>query len=309
MRMKRILIQRLFLMFNCLCFSLWAQQTPIFTHYDYNAVTINPAHAGFYPSADITLTNNGYINQLEGSPKNIGLTLNTPLGERNMGLGAGFISDEVGVTKTTQVYVSYAYKIVFDHNYNKARWWSYNPNVLSFGITAGALFYNEDLLSLGIQNDPNFSTNIQSTIPGLGLGILYNRERFYVGFSAPNILGTVLATDEDINLENSLYAYSGYRFFVTRFQEVMIKPNALLKYVAGAPAQLDLNVTMNYKNRIEAGVGYRTSEAINVMAGFYMFDHFRILYTYNQALRSAPINNSHGIVLSYRLGEGFDQVN
>ncbi|WP_034230311.1 PorP/SprF family type IX secretion system membrane protein [Aquimarina pacifica] len=305
--MKKIITRSLFLICSNICFSVWGQQTPMFAHYDYNTVSINPAHAGYYPDTDITLTNNGYFNQLEGSPRNIGVSVNSPVGDKNMGLGAGFIADEVGVTKTTNLFLSYAYKIVFDHNYNRARWWSYNPNVLSFGMTTGALFYNENLVSLGIQDDPNFTNNTNTTIPTMGVGVLYNHEHIYIGFSAPNVLGTSFASDKDIELENVLYAYGGYRFFATHFQEVMMKPNVLFKYVSGAPAQVDLNFTVNYKNRIEAGIGYRTSESINFLAGFYMFNHFRVLYTYNQALRSSPINNSHGIVLSYRLGEGFVQ--
>ena len=80
------------------------QQTPVFANYNYNTVVINPAHAGFYPNSDITLTNRGYLTQVEGSPRNIGLTVNTPLRSKNMGLGAGVYSDQVGVT-TIPVYL------------------------------------------------------------------------------------------------------------------------------------------------------------------------------------------------------------
>nr|WP_246615784.1 PorP/SprF family type IX secretion system membrane protein [Aquimarina litoralis] len=222
---------------NYLC-SVFAQQTPVFADYNYNTLLINPAHAGFYSNTDITLTNRGYLNQFEGSPRNIGLVFNSPLKSEKVGLGAGFISDEIGVTRTTNLFASYAYKLIFDHNYNRARWWSYNPNVLSFGITAGALLFNENLQELGIQNDPNFENNINTTIPTIGIGILYNRERIYIGFSAQNVLGTSLASGDDVAIETPYYAYMGYRFFATRFQEVMIKPNVLLKYVSGAPLQL-----------------------------------------------------------------------
>ncbi|WP_299261779.1 PorP/SprF family type IX secretion system membrane protein [uncultured Aquimarina sp.] len=305
--MKKIYIQLIVVLLSngfLLC-KMYGQQTPVFANYDYNAILINPAHAGFYPNTDVTLTNRGYLNQIDGSPRNIGLTFNTPLNSRNVGLGAGFSSDKIGVTTATSLFASYAYKIIFDHNYNRARWWSYNPNVLSFGITGGILLYNENLQELGIQNDPNFENNINTTIPTIGIGILYNREHIYVGFSASNVLVNSLASDDNINLDNPLYAYMGYRFFTTRFQELMIKPNVLIKYVSGAPIQTDLNLTVNYKNRIEGGLGYRTNSSINFLAGFYFFDHWRLLYNYNQTLRSNPINNTHGIILSYRFGAGF----
>jgi type IX secretion system PorP/SprF family membrane protein len=220
-------------------------------------------------------------------------------------MGLGFSNDQVGVTTTTNLFGAFAYKIVFDHNYNRARWWSYNPNILSFGITVGAMFYNEDLLSLGIQNDPNFAENINTVIPTLGIGILYNRERIYLGFSAPNLLKNSLSSEDNINLESPYYGYFGYRFFATRFENVLMTPSILLKYVSGAPMQADINTTGNYKNKIEIGAGYRTNASINFLVGFYAYNHLRVLYNYNQALRDTPVNNTHGIVLSYRFGEGF----
>lgn len=281
------------------------QQTPVFANYNYNTVVINPAHAGFYPNSDITLTNRGYLTQVEGSPRNIGITVNTPLRSKNMGLGAGVYSDQVGVTTNTSLFAAYSYKIFFAHNYNRARWWSYNPNVLSFGVTAGVQFYDENLLKLGIQNDPNFANNINTVIPTLGVGVLYNREHIYLGFSAPNVLGNSLSSEDNINLENPYYGYAGYRFYATRFNEVLITPSTLIKYVSGAPIQVDINTTVNYKNKIEIGAGYRTNSSMNFLAGFYISNRLRLLYNYNQALRSTPMNNTHGIILSYRLGEGF----
>lgn len=286
-------------------YKTFGQQTPVFANYDYNTILINPAHAGFYPDADITLTNRGYLNPLDGSPRNIGLTFNTPLKSRNIGLGGGFVSDKIGVTTTSSLFVSYAYKIIFDRFYNRAKWWSHNPSVLSFGITGGLLFQNENLLELGIQNDPNFENNINTTTPTIGIGILYNRENIYLGFSAPNILRNTFNADYQINRDNPFYAYMGYRFFNNVFQELMLKPNILIKHVSGAPIQADLNLTINYKNKFEVGAGYRTSASINFLAGFYLFDHWRILYNYNQTLRSTPINNTHGVIISYRLGAGF----
>ncbi len=287
-------------------YPIFGQQTPVFANYNYNTVIINPAHAGFYPDADITITNRGYLNQIDGSPRNIGLTFNSPLGSENVGLGAGVYSDQVGVTTATSLFGAYSYKLFFDRSYNRARWWSYNPNVLSFGITGGILIYDENLLELGIQNDPNFANNINTIIPTLGIGILYNRERFYVGVSAPNLLGDSLSSEEDnVNIESPYYAYTGYRFFATRFEEVMINPSILIKHVSGAPIQTDFNAKVNYKNKIEVGAGYRTNSSMNFLAGFYISNHLRVLYNYNQTLKSTPINNTHGIVLSYRFGGGF----
>ncbi|WP_109299927.1 PorP/SprF family type IX secretion system membrane protein [Aquimarina sp. AU474] len=301
---NKCLIITIVLSFICWC-SVFAQQTPVFANYNYNTVIINPAHAGFYPDSEFTLSNRGYLNSIDGSPRNIGLLFNSPMRSEKMGLGAGIFSDQVGVTTTTNVFAAYSYKIFFDHNYNRARWWSYNPHVLSFGITAGAMIYDENLLELGIQNDPNFASNINTTVPTLGIGILYNRNKMYFGFSAPNILGDSLSSEDNINLETPYYLYAGYRFFASRFEEVLINPSILTKYVSGAPTQLDFNTIVSYKNKIEVGAGYRTNSSVNLLAGLYLSNHLRLIYNYNQMLRDGPVQTTHGIILSYRLGTGF----
>lgn len=108
-------------------------------------------------------------------------------------------------------------------------------------------------------------------VPTLGVGVLYNRERIYLGLSSPNVLGSSLSSEKNINMVNPIYAYLGYRFFATRFEEVLITPSILIKYVFGAPIQADFNTTINYKNKIEVGAGYRTNSSLNFLVGFHIF--------------------------------------
>lgn len=280
----------------------FGQQTPVFANYSYNNVVINPAHAGYYPDIDITVTNRGHLNGIEGSPKNIGLTVNFPKSFKNVGIGAGISNDRIGVTNITSLFGAYSYKIHF--NSDNSTWWDYNPHVLSFGITGGAMFYNENLLDLNINNDPNFANNVSTIVPTIGAGVFYNRERVYVGLSIPNLLGNSLSSNDNINIKSTYYFNAGYRFFATRFREVMINPSVLVKYISGAPVQADLNTKINYKNKYEFGVGYRTNSSVNILAGFHISKRFRILYNYNKSIDNS-IMDTHGIVLNLRLGEGF----
>ena len=294
-----------FIVLNWLSNPVFSQQTPLFANYNYNALTINPAHAGYYADTDITITDRGYFNKVEGSPRNAGLIFNTPLNSKNVGLGGGIISDKVGVTSSTTVFGAYSYKLFFNSGDTKVRWWEHETHTFSFGIMGGIIQYKEDLLELGIQDDPNFENNINATVPTLGAGFLYNHQNFYVGFSAPNLLGSSLSSDDNINLKSNYYMHAGYRFFTSSFREVLITPSTLVKYVSGAPTQVDINLTASYKNKFEIGGGYRTDSSMSFLAGFYFFNNFRLVYNYNQALINTPISNTHGIVLSYRFGKGF----
>ncbi len=284
---------------------LHAQQTPLFAEYNYNPYLINSAYAGLAPSTEISLGNSGFFNQVEGSPRSFSLSLHTPLNRGKVGLGAGFIRDEIGVTTSTNAFATYSYKIFFDTKKNRPYWQVYTPNSLSFAITGGIQQYQDNLLDLGIMDDPNFAQNINASIPTVGLGILLNLADIYVGLSAPNILGDKLASDDNLDLSSAYYGYLGYRFYSNIFEEIMIKPNLLMKYENGAPFQMDINLAMSYKNKFELGTGYRTNSSINLLAGIYLFKNIRAVYNYNLAFNNSPLGNTHGIIISYLFGEGY----
>lgn len=285
--------------------NIYGQQTPVFSEYNYNTFIINSAYAGFNPSTEITLSSAGFLSQFDGNPKTSSFSISSRLKSDNLGLGFGVLKDEIGVSSNTSIYGAFSYKIFFDSKSNRPHWEVYTPNVISFGITAGVRFLRDNLLELGIVDDENFNRNINATIPTVGLGFLWNDKHFYFGASTPNILGDKFASDEQINIENTYYSYFGSRIFTNIFQEIMIKPSVLVKYQNGVPLQIDMNTAISYKQKFELGVGYRTTSSINFLAGVYIADSFRVIYNYNQAINNSVLGNTHGLILSYRFGNGF----
>ncbi|SDT45479.1 type IX secretion system membrane protein, PorP/SprF family [Maribacter dokdonensis] len=284
-----------------------AQQTPTFSEYNYNPYLVNSAFAGLAPSAEIGISNTGTFNQIEGSPKSFALSFHTPLNRGKIGLGAGLIRDEIGVTTSTSAFATYSYKIFFDTKKNRPYWQIYTPNSLSFSISPGVQQYQDNLLELGIMDDPNFAMNINATVPTIGLGFLLNLADVYVGFSTPNVIGDMLVSDDNVEINVPYYGYLGYRFFSNKFEELMIKPNLLLKYENGAPFQIDMNIAVSFKNRFELGTGYRSNSSINLLAGVYLFKNIRAIYSYNVATNNSTLGNTHGIIATYRFGQGFSR--
>ncbi len=288
--------------------NLNAQQTPTFGEYNYNPYLINTAYAGLASSTEVTLNNSGFFNNIEGSPRSFALSIHSPFNRGKVGLGAGFIRDEIGVTTSTSAFATYSYKIFFDTKSNRPYWQIYTPNSLSFSISPGVQQYQDNLLELGIMNDPNFAANIDATIPTVGVGILLNLANFYLGLSSPNILGDALASnDENLDLSNPFYGYLGYRFFSNQFEEIMIKPSVLLKQENGAPLQIDTNISFSYKNKFELGAGYRSNSSINLLAGVYLLKNIRAIYSYNLTFNDSPLGNTHGIIVSYLFGDGYSR--
>ncbi|WP_400078702.1 PorP/SprF family type IX secretion system membrane protein [Winogradskyella sp. R77965] len=286
------------------CNLSYSQQTASFPEYNFNPFIINPAYAGLLSMAEATIANTGF-SSFEGAPKNFNLSFHMPVSEGKMGFGAAIIRDEIGVTKSTNAFVAYSYKIFFDFKNDRPYWQNYQPGSLSFGITAGLQQYQDNLLELNIIDDINFSENINATIPTIGAGFLFNHSRFYVGVSAPNLVGTSLASDNAIKLNFPIYGYFGYRFFSNRFENFMLKPSLFLKHEKGAPFLADLNMSVSYKNKFELGAGYRTNSSFNLLAGIYLFKSFRVIYQYNIVTNDSPFANTHGLVCSFRFKEGY----
>lgn len=276
-----------------------AQQTSLFPEYNYNPFIINSAYTGMSEALEVTLSNYGYMNNIEGSPKTLSLSFHSPIARRKMGVGGAILRDKIGVSTYTNAYAAYSYKIFFDTKVDRPHWQHYNEHVISFGITAGIQQFHENLLELGITNDIKFSENMHVTVPTVGVGFLYNHADFYTGISFPNLLGDKLASRDNLDISAPVYGYFGYRFFTNRFEEVMIKPSIFLKYEGGAPLQVDLNMAVNYKNKFEIGTGYRSSSSINFLAGIYAINNFKFVYFYNVGFNNSVLGNNHGVVLSY----------
>ena len=296
------------IMWFCCVFQItFGQQTPTFSEYNYNVFILNSAYAGFEKDTEVTLSSSGFFNELEGAPKSATFSFNSSLRDKNVGLGLGVIHDEIGVSKTITIFAAYSYKLFFDSVEDRPHWQHYYPTVLSFGITAGAQFYRDNLLDLGIVSDPNFQQNINATIPAVGVGIMYNYKNLFVGASAPNILGTKFATVDNLELSSPFYLYGGYRFFNNIFREIMFKPSFLLKKESGTALQTDINMAVNFKNNFEVGAGYRTNGSLNLLVGLYAVKNMRFVYNYNMASGNSPIPNTHGLTLNYRFGDGFSK--
>lgn len=297
--MKQKLIYTIFFLLTMI---VSGQQTPVLSDYHYNTLILNPAYAGYHQESEVVMSGRTFLNGVDGSPTIANLTYHGPLNSKKVGIGGMITHDNIGVTSKTGVYGAYAYKLMLDYDDYQSDWY-YSPKALSLGITGGVSFYKEDLLSLNISNDPNFQENVSATVPSVGIGVFYNSRHFYIGFSAPNLLESTVSSETNINIRSNYYLNSGYRFYASRY--LFIEPSALLKYTKGAPVQLDMNLLFNYYNKVEFGVGYRTASTLNVLAGFYLTNNWRMIYNYSPSLNKSPLGQTHGLILSYRFGKGF----
>ena len=90
---------------------LHAQIDPMFTQYMFNEMYINPAYAGSRESISATLL---YRNQwvgVEGAPKTQTFSIHAPVKMKKIGVGIIARNERIGVTKQTNIFLDYAYRI------------------------------------------------------------------------------------------------------------------------------------------------------------------------------------------------------
>lgn len=289
--------------------SMYSQQDSQFTQYMYNTVNINPAYAG---SRGVMSIFGLYRNQwvgLDGAPVTSTASLNTPIGNSNVGLGLSFINDRIGPSDETSISADVSYSIPTSESWK-----------LSFGLKATANLLNVDFTKLSIYNpaDPRFQNNVDNKFsPNIGAGIYFHSNKTYIGLSVPNFLETK-HFDESASINSSAsfvakermhyYAIAGHVFNLS--PSIQFKPAALAKVVQGAPLQLDISGNFLFNEKFTLGAAYRWSAAMSAMVGFQASENWFIGYAYDmETTKLADYNSgSHEIFLRYELFNNYDRV-
>lgn len=277
-----------------------SQQDPMYSQYIFNGLVLNPAYAG---SRDVLTSTVLYRNQwisIPGAPKTGMFTIDAPIKSQKVGVGLNVEFDKIGVTNHTGINGAYSYRINF------------SKSALSFGVQAGVGFmntsftdvkYNED----GTRNDGAFMDNYHELLPNFGFGLYYFSDRFFAGFSIPQIAGRTLqkaissnADGSHLDLANHYFLSSGYLFDLS--PDVKLKPSVLLKYVAGAPMEIDVNGMVWFYDMLALGVSYRSLSSLNFLGQIRLTEQLRLGYAYEYATTSLSglSGGSHEIMLQYQ---------
>ena len=277
-----------------------AQQDAMFTQYMFNGLALNPAYAGTHQTMEFTALARDQWTGLEGAPSTQTFSMHSPLRNRSIGLGLMVIHDQIGITNQTGVFGSYSYRIKLA-----------NRGVLSMGLQAGFSFYNENLAellpSLKSQIDPNFTGNeVNEFLPNFGAGLYYYTKQFYLGFSSPHLIRNKYYQTEIPELESRQERHfllnGGYVFDLNK--SLKLKPSTLVKYVAGAPMEIDANLSLLIEETVWVGASYRSFASFNALLQINLSDKLQIGYAYDFATvtdLSKVQGGSHEIMLNYRI--------
>lgn len=273
----------------------FAQQDAQYTQYMYNTVNINPAYAGSRGAMSFFGLYRTQWVGLDGAPKTGAFSLNTPIGNSRVGLGLGFINDQIGPTDENTFAVDVSYTVPVNE-----------VSKLSFGIKGSASLFSLDVNKLDPANasDPNLQSYSSKLSPNIGAGVYLHGDKYYVGLSVPRLLQQYQYDDNNVEVTKAkmhYYLIGGYVFDLS--PSTKLKPAAMLKAVQGAPLQADLSLNAMFVDKFTIGAAYRWDAAWSAMAGIQITDGLMIGYAYDmETTRLKNYNSgSHEFYLRFEL--------
>ncbi|MDT0541093.1 type IX secretion system membrane protein PorP/SprF [Croceitalea sp. P059] len=261
---------------------LIAQQDAQYTQYMFNTLSVNPAYAGSRGQLSFAGLYRSQWVGLEGAPETFTINLHSPIRNSRLGYGISIVNDNIGDGVVQETYLDAVISYTLDVSQNAK---------LSFGLKGGG-----NMLSLDFAGLRNFDEEVvqQDNIdnqfsPNFGLGVYYHTDKFYAGFSAPNILETEYFDNNssDANGINFLaterinfYLITGYVFDLNG--NLKFKPAILTKAVGGAPLQVDLSANFLFNDKFSFGAAYRWDAAVSALAGFQISEQIMLGLAYDK---------------------------
>jgi type IX secretion system PorP/SprF family membrane protein len=299
MKHLRYLILSVFL----LPLGLQAQQEAHYSQYMFNTLLINPAYAGAREQASMNLLVRSQWVGFPGAPRSQSFSLHTPSADQRHGFGMLIANDAVGPISATGLGFDYAYRIPVGPT-----------GYLSLGLQGTLDYYRTGFSGLNLedQTDVSFTqTDIQRWLPNAGFGFYYQDKNWYFGASVPRLLRNSLSNikgDETAKQFRHYYVTAG--LLLTLSENVKFRPSALLKYASAYNPQVDVNASFLFADRFLAGVSYRTSDAVVLLAEFWPSKQLRLGYAYDintSRLRSFN-SGSHEFMVGFDFSFNKSQV-
>ena len=313
--------------------AMQAQQQPHYTQYILNQYILNPALAGIENYTDVKISHRHQWVGLQDAPVTTYFTIHTALGKKDdrttatsfetpgenprgrsywqdyeaakphHGIGLKIINDRTGPINRFSGYASYAYHVGISAKTSLAA--GFEAGLRSISLDRSKLdFGSANPLDPAVYN----SAEIGQVKPDFGAGLYLYSASYFVGVSAQQIISqkiyfsglTVKAADS--KLVPHLFASAGYRFFLN--DDFSALPSVMLKYVQPLPVQFDMNMKIQYLDRLWAGASYRLQDGFAGMIGMNVSNTFNLGYSYDYSTSRLHTvsKGTHEIVLGFLLG-------
>lgn len=269
--------------------TLKAQQDPLYTHYMYNTLSVNPAYAGSRDALSVLALGRLQWVGFDGAPMTQTAQIHSPI-SKGLAIGVDVMHDRLGPTVQTAASLNLTYRLSLGKNHR-----------LAFGLKGSMDFLNNNLSNLNIDQpgDPVFGTDFSTTMPNAGFGLYYDHTNAYVGLSVPRLIENSFNGSSTEQVRHFFFIAGGYIPVRHGFD---LKPATQIKMAMGVPVQIEGSLEMVFAERVSIGGFYRHESAVGPLLGVFITPSLRIGYSFDWALNSvAQIRQygSHELMVRY----------
>ncbi|BDD05029.1 PorP/SprF family type IX secretion system membrane protein [Aureibacter tunicatorum] len=274
--MKRLLLLGVAVFFLGTC-RLFAQQEKLFTQYLNYPASINPAYVGSTGGSQLMLIYRDQWTSFDGAPKSGVLSGNTLLKRYNIGVGATFDYDQIGVTKTTEGALDLSYRLQVSKESHLQ--FGLKTIMSHYRVSFSELekqHYDDQVVAYDIDGEVNFN---------IGLGFYLVNPKYYIGVSVPKVLEQQANTLEgNLSREKSFvqrhyYIMGGYLFDLT--PSLKIWPSTMVRITEGAPVSFDVRAMLVMHDKLWFGPSYRYDSSVSAILQYQLTHQLRMGYSYD----------------------------
>jgi type IX secretion system PorP/SprF family membrane protein len=115
--MKKIILTGLFFL---MLFKAYSQQEAQYGQYVFNGLYINPAYAGYKDEIYFQAFFRTQWTGIKGGPRSLSVSIDAPLADRKLGLGAIISTDKIGAQTSLNAMGNLAYRIKLNDDDTRA---------------------------------------------------------------------------------------------------------------------------------------------------------------------------------------------
>jgi len=300
MKFRNNITRGLMVLFTLMWSNTFAQQDPMYTQYNFNTQTINPAYAGTWESMGFVVLGRHQWTGWEGAPVTYTFSMQSLLKNERVGLGLNVVNDKIGREHRMSLFGDYSYGFKVSEQ-----------SILRMGLKFGVTNYRNVLSDYqqypGDTPDPSANGEIDVRyMPNFGVGAMLYSDKYYVGLSIPKIIENDFENNYgNYSVESELrhfFLTAGYVFNLSEF--LKFKPTFLTKATFGAPVEFDFTANFLLNEQVWLGAMYRTGDSFGFIAQWIFDKRLRVGYAIDFPITDIGgyQNGTHEVMVSYEIG-------
>ncbi|WP_107038809.1 PorP/SprF family type IX secretion system membrane protein [Brumimicrobium mesophilum] len=290
--MKRLLL--ISILISSAVFYTYGQQDKTLTHFIFDKMSINPGATGVGMSHQAcgTMIYRNQWDKFNGAPNSVLANAEANLSQYfPSAAGISFYHDAIGYSRQNNVTLNYSYHLALANG------------TLGIGAAIGLNSFGMAptwVTPDGIDTDPSLPTSTSQATLDANFGLYYMHETgWYAGISSTHLPAAEI-DQLNFNTARHYYAMGGYRMDQAfGISELGLEGNGLIRTDLNF-LSADINIRALWNNVMYAGLTYRTTDAIGIMAGFN-WSSFTFGYSYDITTNriSSISAGTHEVMVKY----------